>query len=1021
MNARTQPPTQPNVQSEAQLENNLISQLEKAGFEKVVINNAQALKANLKRQLEKVNQITLTDAEFERVLVSLEKGSIFDKSKRLKSKVDVVHEDGSVSYLTLLFGDDAEGEGDADCGGEGDNARQNHFQVTNQITINGKYENRYDVTLLVNGLPLVQIELKRRGIEMAEAFNQIKRYDKHSFGAEGALFHYIQLFVISNGVNTKYFSNNRELSYKQTFHWTDVNNQKINELSAFAHAFLTPSHLTKMLSRYIVQNESGKFLMVLRPYQFYAVEAIVNQVTTAIANNTCENGYIWHTTGSGKTLTSFKTAQLLTQLDEIDRVLFVVDRKDLDYQTAKEFNAFLKGCVDSTDNTKSLLNQFLGKAEQGKTVNENRNSKLIVTTLQKLNNLVTKPHYKKQIADIAKQRMVFIFDECHRSQFGETHQNITEFFTHAQLFGFTGTPIFADNATVKKVQSGNAAKNQKKTTKDLFGQRLHSYVIVDAIRDDNVLPFAIEYYGKLTQKDGADVDVSSIDIGEFLSSPARIQKVCEHIIGIHGFKTKHQFNAMLCVASVPDLITYYDTLKALKAEGQHKLNIATIFSYDTNEEEEFEGANTDQASGISDKAKPLAVNEVSPRYLTDVDNADSPSSVKEVHSPKVHSPKVHSREKLDEFISDYNQTFGTAYSTKDTDSFYNYYKDVAKRTKAGEIDILLVVNMFLTGFDAPGLNTIYVDKNLNYHGLVQAFSRTNRLNGTVKSHGNVMCYRNLKSAADEAFALFSNKQPIEHIEVPDLGELAQDFRTALDALKNLAPDVQSVDELPDEAAQVQFIKQFRILMRLKNQLETFSDFSLETLGISDQEFVDYASKYSDLARELKGDPNEKASVLADIDFELELLQRDNVNVSYILHLIEGMFDEPTTEAKTQKRQVIANMLATEPSLHSKRKLIEDFIAQCEAGLTQAQDFAEFVAEQKQQEIARIALEESLDKEKFEDMVADIENGLKVEKLKSDDIASLTTAKMTFKTRRTILPRIAEKLKSFTEAFVSGFH
>ncbi len=961
------------TQSEAQLENNLIAQLKSADFESVTIDNAEALKANLKRQLELANGLSLTEREFDNVLIGLEKGNIFDKSKRLKGKVDVVHDDGTISYLTLLFTD----------------PEKNRFQVTNQVTMQGKYENRYDVTILVNGFPLVQIELKRSGIEMAEAFNQIKRYDKHTYGAEGGLFNYIQLFVISNGVNTKYFSNNRELSFKQTFHWTDVDNKKINALPKFAEAFLNKSHLTKMLSRYIVQNETGNFLMVLRPYQFYAVEAIVEQVAT-----TDKNGYIWHTTGSGKTLTSFKAAQLLTQLDDVDKVLFVVDRKDLDYQTAKEFNSFLKGCVDSTDKTKSLLNQFIGKLEKGKKVNGNRNSKLIVTTLQKLNNVVTKAHYKNQLESLKNERIVFIFDECHRSQFGETHQNIIEFFSNAQLFGFTGTPIFAENATAKKIKGQGI---QKKTTRDLFGERLHSYVIVDAIRDDNVLPFAIEYYGKIKKKEsGEDVDVSSIDVSEFFSSPKRIKKVCEHIVGIHNHKTKHKFNGMLCVASVSDLITYYDTLKALKAEGKHKFNIATIFSYGVNEEEEF------SASFDAEKATKQAANN-------------------EVNEASGEYKAVHSRDKLDEFIGDYNQQFGTSYSTKDTDSFYSYYKDIAKRTKDGEVDILLVVNMFLTGFDAPNLNTIYVDKNLKHHGLVQAFSRTNRLNGTVKSHGNVMCYRNLKPQADEAFTLFSNKQPKEFIEVPDLTGLAEDFAKALEALKAIAPDVQSVDDLPDEDAQAGFVKQFRILMRLKNQLETFSDFDIDGLGISEQEFVDYASKYSDLARELKGNPAEKASVLDDIDFELELLQRDNVNVSYILHLIQTMLEEPTEEAKDKKRQVIANLLATEPTLHSKRHLIEDFIEKCQQGLTQAEDFAEYLDEKKQREIDLIALEESLDKNKFEDMIDEIENGLNVEGLKSDDIATLTTEKMTFRSRRTILPRIAEKLRNFTDTFIQGFH
>ena len=975
------------TQSEAQLEQDLIDQLVAADFKPVDIGNAEALKANLKTQLERANGVTLTEREFGSLLIKLEKGNIFDKSKRLKEKVDVTREDGTIYYLNLLF----------------DDAKKNCFQVTNQITIQGTYENRYDVTILVNGLPLIQIELKRRGIELAEAFNQIKRYDKHTYGAQGGLFNYVQLFVISNGVNTKYFSNNRELSFKQTFHWTDVENNKINALPQFADAFLNQSHLTKMLSRYIVQNESGKFLMVLRPYQFYAVEAIVNQVKT-----NSNHGYIWHTTGSGKTLTSFKTAQILSTLEEVDRVVFVVDRKDLDYQTAKEFDAFLKGSVDSTGDTKSLLNQFLGSrpvpkkalntkessANDGEELPQvaeyapiysndlNRINKLTITTIQKLNNLITKPRFKGQVEHLRQERVVFIFDECHRSQFGETHQNIVEFFEKAQLFGFTGTPIFADNATANKVAGKGT---QKRTTKDLFGERLHSYVIVDAIKDDNVLPFAIEYYGKLKHKNGGmDVDVSSIDVDEFHSSTTRIKQVCEHIVGIHGHKTKGKFNAMLCVANIPDLITYYDTFKTLKEEGKHKLNIGTIFSYGVNEEEEFDG-------------------EVNGKGVAEAND------------------KVHSREKLDAYIADYNQQFGTSYSTQDTDSFYNYYKDLSNRTKNGEVDILLVVNMFLTGFDAPGLNTIYVDKNLKHHGLVQAFSRTNRLNGTVKSHGNVMCYRNLKPQADEAFTLFSNKQPIEHIEVPDLNGLTEDFAKALEALKVIAPDVQSVDDLPDENMQAGFIKQFRILMRLKNQLETFSDFDIKALGISEQEFVDYASKYSDLARALKKGPADKESILADIDFELELLQRDEVNVSYIRHLLMTMLEESCDEAKEKKRQVIANLLATEPTLYSKRSLIEDFIEKSMQGLVKGAEFYEYIEEQKQKEIAQLTEDEKLDSEKLQALILNIENGFEVDKLKSDDVVDLTTQRVGIRDRRTLTSRITERLKGFVETFIEGFH
>ncbi|TMS90835.1 deoxyribonuclease HsdR, partial [Pseudoalteromonas sp. S201] len=466
-----------------------------------------------------------------------------------------------------------------------------------------------------------------------------------------------------------YFSNNSEMSAKQTFDWTDNENNKISQLHDFTEAFLTPSHLTHMLTKYIVLNETGKYLMVLRPYQFYAVEAIVEQVKT-----TTDSGYIWHTTGSGKTLTSFKAAQIMTSLSEVDKVVFVVDRKDLDYQTALEFNAFVKGSVDSTDNTSMLFHQLLDKPMKGKKVNQNRNIKLVVTTLQKLNNVVTKQRYLKEMQSLQDKRIVFIFDECHRSQFGDTHKNITEFFNNAQLFGFTGTPIFADNAVAKN--------SVKRTTKDLFGECLHPYVIVDAIRDANVLKFAIEYVGRYQYKDGSnnnlDIEVEDIDTKELLTSPARLDKITDYIISQHNRKThSREFNAMFCVSSVAELIQYYELFAAKKAQGKHNLKIATIFSYEANEEEEYELGNSDDPS----------IKEASVKYLNEG-----------------QAVKLHSRDKLD----DYNAMFGTSYSTKGSKLFEDYYKNISKRVKAKEIDILLVVNMFLTGFDAPKLNTLYV-------------------------------------------------------------------------------------------------------------------------------------------------------------------------------------------------------------------------------------------------------------------------------------------------------------------------
>ncbi|WP_029788939.1 type I restriction endonuclease subunit R [Vibrio harveyi] len=959
-------------QSEQQLEDNLIAQLGTQGFEVIALKDNAALEANLKTQLEKVNGCALSDAEFRQVLGKLEKGNIFTKAKALRDQLDVTLDNGDSRHLTLLF----------------DDASKNQFQVAQQITVKGIYTNRYDVTVLVNGLPLVQIELKRRGIELKEAFNQVKRYQKHSYHANHGLFNYIQLFVISNGVNTQYFSNNSEMSAKQTFDWTDFDNKKISQLSSFASAFLTTSHLTAMLTKYIVLNETGKFLMVLRPYQFYAVEEIIKQVRT-----TDLNGYIWHTTGSGKTLTSFKAAQIMTSLSEVDKVVFVVDRKDLDYQTALEFNAFAKGCVDSTDNTNMLFHQLIDKPIKGKKINENRNNKLVVTTLQKLNNVVTKKRYLSEMEALRDKRIIFIFDECHRSQFGDTHQNITQFFQGAQLFGFTGTPIFAENAVAKK--------SIKKTTKDLFGECLHPYVIVDAIRDNNVLKFAIEYVGRYQYKDGSnnnlDIEVEDIDTKELLSSPARLDKITDYIIAHHRRKThSRDYNAMFCVSGVPELIQYYELLAKKKAEGKHNLKVATIFSYEANEEEEYELGN----------GEAVEVQEVAAKYLNDGD-----------------AVKLHSRDKLESFIGDYNKMFGTNYTTKDSESFYNYYKNISKRVKAKEIDILLVVNMFLTGFDAPRLNTLYVDKSLKHHGLIQAFSRTNRLLDETKSHGNVVCFRNLKTAADDAFKMFSNKQPTEVIEMPSYDELMDDFDKAYAALISITPTVDSVDNLPDEEAQAWFVRQFRELMRLKNMLGNFADFDMDATEMSEQEFQDFTSKYADLNRQLReNSTKEKVSILDDVDFELELMHRDEVNVGYILHLLRELHEEESTEEKARKRQVIANLIGSDPTLLSKKALIEKFMNDHLEGIPAHADVEEefefFWEKEKRKALESMANEENLDTEKLEILVNRYE--LSEEMPLRDDFAGTLQTKPTILQRKKIVGRLAEKFKGFVDTFIGGF-
>ena len=538
------------TQPEQILEDKLVVQLQQLGYSFVAIRDEKDLLANLKAQLEKHNGIEFTSKEFDRVLNILSKGSVFDKAKTLREKQHIARENGESLYFEFI---------------EQENWCQNQFQVTHQVTAEGTYKNRYDVTLLINGLPLVQIELKRRGIELKEAFNQINRYQRHSFGASIGLFQYVQIFVITNGVNTKYYANNKYQSFKQTFFWSDLSNKTITQLEQFAFCFLDSCHVSKMICKYIVLSEAHKILMVLRPYQYFAVEALIERV-----KDTNKNGYIWHTTGSGKTLTSFKASQILMNLPHVKKVVFVVDRKDLDYQTTKEFNSFSKGSIDGTDNTNALVKQF------------SDDTKLIVTTIQKLNTAISKKQYLLRMERLKDEKIVFIFDECHRSQFGETHARIKSFFKNIQLFGFTGTPIFVDNAVKNDLG--------RRTTKELFGDCLHKYVITDAIKDENVLKFSVEYVGRYKKKDESntniDIEVEDIDTKELMESPVRLNKIADYILAHHHRKTYSQeFTAMFCVSSIETLIKYYELFQAKKEAGEHNLRVVTIFSYTANEDD----------------------------------------------------------------------------------------------------------------------------------------------------------------------------------------------------------------------------------------------------------------------------------------------------------------------------------------------------------------------------------------------------------------------------------------------------
>ena len=831
---------------EQELEKNLIEQLSSQGYEVISIKDEEDLVVNFKIQLEKFNKIKLSDSEFKKIQVHLAGGSIFEKAKRLRDKFELMTDKGEIKYISFI---------------DKEYMENNIFQVTNQITMKGQYENRYDVTILINGLPLTQIELKKRGVQLKKAFYQIQRYQRHSFSYK-ALFQYIQIFIISNEENTRYFSNNGELRYEFTFPWTDEHNLKKNRLVDFTKSFLDKKHLWSMITKYIVANETQKALMILRPYQYYAVEKIIDRVK----NYPSFNGYIWHTTGSGKTLTSFKASQIIATLGEIDKVVFCVDRKDLDYQTAKEFNAFEEGSkVEDT-------NEFVEKMVSG-------NKKVVVTTIQKLNNAISKPYYLKQMEKIKNKRIVFIFDECHRTQFGDTHKRIDNFFTNKQFFGFTGTPIFAENAV------------KYRTTKDLFGDCLHKYTIKEAIDDENVLGFSVEYYStfNLKNKDGDDLSPdemieNGIDTKEVYSNRERLERIVDFIIENHNAKTSNrEYQSIFAISNIDTLIEYYRIFK----EKNTNLKIAGIFTYDAN-----------------------------------VDLANDEGTF-EVEGDECKHP----REYLDEIVADYNKMFGDNFNLNTDNGFNSYFIDISKKVKERKIDILLVVNMFLTGFDSKYLNTLYVDKNLKYHGLIQAYSRTNRILNVNKPHGNIVCFRNLKKRTDEAIKLFSDENAIETVLMKSYSEYVVILNKYLETLKELASSSEEVDNLETEDNKLAFIETFKNILRVMNKLETFSNFDFKDFDITQDDFESYKSKYIDMydtlvGSRVKGD-RRKTSVIDEIDFELELLAKDTVDVSYIISLIKNLDNRENSFVKDV--EYILKTVDSIPKLKNKRELLERFI------------------------------------------------------------------------------------------------
>ena len=833
------------IQSEAALEAGLIATLQQMDYEYIQIAEEDNLQANFKRQLEKHNRKQLsehgrtefTGEEFEKILIYLEGGTRFEKAKKLRDLYPLDTSDGKRIWVEFL---------------NRQQWCQNEFQVSNQITVEGRKKCRYDVTILINGLPLVQIELKRRGVELKQAYNQIQRYHKTSFHG---LFDYIQLFVISNGVNTRYFANNPNSGYKFTFNWTDAANHPFNELDKFAVFFLEKCTLGKIIGKYIVLHEGDKCLMVLRPYQFYAVEKILDRV-----QNSNDNGYIWHTTGAGKTLTSFKAAQLVSELDDVDKVMFVVDRHDLDTQTQSEYEAFEPGAVDSTDNTDELVKRLQS------------NSKIIITTIQKLNSAVSKTWYSNKIESVRHSRIVMIFDECHRSHFGDSHKKIMKFFDNARIFGFTGTPIFTENAV-----DGH-------TTKEIFGNCLHKYQIKDAIADENVLGFLVEYYHGNEVVDN--------------DNQARMEEIAKFILNNFNKSTfDGDFDALFAVQSVPMLIRYYKIFKSLNP----KIRIGAVFTCAANSSQD------DDQTGMG--------------------------------TGQYTSQSVGEADELQAIMDDYNKMFGTAFTTE---NFRAYYDDINLRMKKKKadmkpLDLCLVVGMFLTGFDSKKLNTLYVDKNMEYHGLLQAFSRTNRVLNEKKRFGKIVCFRDLKSNVDTSIRLFSNSDNPEDIVRPPFEEVKQEYRTLATEFLQKYPTPGSIDFLQSENDKKNFVLAFRDIIRKHAEIQIYEDYSedADDLGLTEQQFNDYKSKYLDITVGFINPPVTPPVVaedpvpygsnqgLEDIDFCLELLHSDIINVAYILELIADL--DPYSDDYSAKRQHIIDTMIKDAGMRGKAKLIDGFI------------------------------------------------------------------------------------------------
>lgn len=944
-------------QSEAALEDAFIKLLSGQGYEYLTIHDSDALIANLRVQLERLNKYSFTDAEWKRFFtqnISNANEGIEDKSQKIQEdSVQVLKRDNGTSKNIMLV--------------DKKNIHNNYLQVINQYTENsGNYDNRYDVTILVNGLPLVHIELKRRGVALKEAFNQIDRYQRDSFWAGAGLYEYVQIFVISNGTHTKYYSNSTRFSaikekengkrkaqktsnsFEFTSFWADANNRVIPDLVDFTKTFFAKHTLLNILTKYCIFT-SERMLMVMRPYQIVATERILNRIEIATnykkMGTVDAGGYIWHTTGSGKTLTSFKTAQLASRLPYIDKVLFVVDRKDLDYQTMKEYDRFEKGAANGNKNTAILTRQLENRDAKGNP----HDYKIIVTTIQKLDNFIKKnPGHP-----VMSQHCVLIFDECHRTQFGDMHVAITKNFKNYHIFGFTGTPIFAVNA-------GSGKHHNLRTTEQAFGDKLHTYTIVDAINDGNVLPFRIDYVNTVKKKDGVrDKQVESINTESALMASERIAEVTAYILehfdqktkrgeGYYTFSklmniedvarnsvTKEQkekmrlngFNSIFAVSSIDAAKLYYmEFKKQMAAHPEKALKIATIYSYGQNEED--------------------------PDGFIDDENSDDTSAL-----------DTTSREFLDMAIEDYNKTFGTMYDTS-SEKFPNYYKDLSLRMKNREVDLLIVVNMFLTGFDATTLNTLWVDKNLKQHGLIQAFSRTNRILNSVKTFGNIVCFRDLQEETDAAIALFGDKNASGIVLLRSYNDYYYGYtddngnhqKGYEERIAELIQKYPLGTQILGEKAEKDFIISFGNILRLRNILSTFDEFEGQGI-LSPIDLQDYTGIYNDLYEKYRRDRGTGENIADDIVFEMELVKQVEVNIDYILMLV-AQYHKSNCKDK-EILIAIDRAIKSSLELRSKKELIEGFIASINVDSVIETDWRKFVREQQEQDLSDLIKEEKL--------------------------------------------------------------